>query len=563
MLLLATGGLVVIISFAATIKPLADGEIGLLDALRLMGLMIVPMMQFALPFAAGLAATLTYHRFAAENEAAAAGAGGVSHRTLLLPAAACGVVLAVTIALLTNAAIPHFLRAAERLITRDIGRLIVAPIKHGQAIEMGKRDNRWNMTADEVYHLPTDADDDAIDHVAMMRVLASGQDGDGHNRFYLAADRVDIWFFADPEGNGTQVQLDFENPTGVVPGGTGKQTTRIQAKQFHTARLVIPQTFRDDPKFFTLFELRDAYRAPRRVDSIDQAARRLAFDIDEAQLMQRVAERLREDGAIVFARDDDDGPQTVHVTARGVQPVDSGDWVIEPIASESTIHVEFADASAMTRRHTARSGTLSLARRHEEVDTSPIGDMLGATSRPAITTPALTLRLFGVVTQDRRVPGASAELPELAYAALRLPDADLLVRSGEQPIDQLAIEALALAQHAPVAADTLKRSARRLEEEVDDLRFEIISKVHERAAFVFATLLMVITGAVMALRLRDSMPLQVYLWSFLPALLTIITISSGQGLVHKAGWAGLPVLWGGVVGLSIFTFMQYKALARH
>ncbi|MCA9294789.1 MAG: LptF/LptG family permease, partial [Phycisphaerales bacterium] len=68
-LCLATAALVVIISFAATIKPLADGEIGLLDAFKLMGLMVVPMLQFALPFAAGLAATLTYHRFAADNEA--------------------------------------------------------------------------------------------------------------------------------------------------------------------------------------------------------------------------------------------------------------------------------------------------------------------------------------------------------------------------------------------------------------------------------------------------------------------------------------------------------------
>lgn len=563
-LALATAALVVVISFAATIKPLADGEIGLLDAGKLMGLMIVPMLQFALPFAAGLAATLSYHRFAADNEATAAGAGGVSHRALLVPALVMGLALAITVGVLTNAAIPHFLRAAERLITRDIGRLIVAPIKRGQTIEMGRRDNRWDLAADEVHRLSTEAVDTAIDHVAMFRVLAAGSDPDSGNRFYLAADRVDIWFFDDPENEATQVQLVFQNPTGVVPGEQGRQTTRIQAKELHTTRLVIPQTFRDDPKFLTLKELRAVDQDPRRMDAIDLAARRLARNIDEIRLMQRVSERLREDAAVVLTREADDGPQTVHLRARALRPADANGWVIEPLAGESTIQVEFASADAMTRRHEARSATLTLAADANQPDpalSSVVG--VAAANTRAPSPPALTLRLTNVTTEDRRVPGAAPELPEISYTNLRLPEPAAPARITDLPIAQLTADARSLADAAPFAADTLLRDVKRLNGDVRELRSEITSKLHERAAFVFATCLMVLTGAVMALRLRDALPLPVYLWSFLPAMLTIITISSGQGITHKAGIIGLPVLWSGVVALSIFTFTQYKALARH
>ena len=78
--------LVAVIAFAASIKPMADGKITPLEALQFMGLAVVPMLQYALPFAAGFGATLAYHRLSHDNEVTAAYAGGVSHRAVLLPA---------------------------------------------------------------------------------------------------------------------------------------------------------------------------------------------------------------------------------------------------------------------------------------------------------------------------------------------------------------------------------------------------------------------------------------------------------------------------------------------
>ena len=97
-ILLTASILVTVIAFAAAIRPLADGKVGAVDALRFMGLAIVPMLQFALPFAAGFAATLTYHDFASDNEAMACSAGGISYKAMLGPAAFTGLALAGEVA---------------------------------------------------------------------------------------------------------------------------------------------------------------------------------------------------------------------------------------------------------------------------------------------------------------------------------------------------------------------------------------------------------------------------------------------------------------------------------
>src|SRR5690606_1758068 len=85
-LALLAGGLILLVSFAAAIRPLAKGDVGLGDAIRLMGLLSIPMSQFALPFAAGFAATIVYHRFASDNEATACRASGIPQRAILMPA---------------------------------------------------------------------------------------------------------------------------------------------------------------------------------------------------------------------------------------------------------------------------------------------------------------------------------------------------------------------------------------------------------------------------------------------------------------------------------------------
>ena len=89
-LLLTASVIVVVVAFGAAIKPLAESSIGPGSVLKYIALATIPMMQFALPFAAGFAATIVIHRFAADNELVAMAASGPLERRRQRPSALLG-----------------------------------------------------------------------------------------------------------------------------------------------------------------------------------------------------------------------------------------------------------------------------------------------------------------------------------------------------------------------------------------------------------------------------------------------------------------------------------------
>jgi hypothetical protein len=128
---------------------------------------------------------------------------------------------------------------------------------------------------------------------------------------------------------------------------------------------------------------------------------------------------------------------------------------------------------------------------------------------------------------------------------------------------KLVDEAKARMEQKPVERTSLAPAMNELVRRIKDLMREIISKEHERLAMAVACLVMVLMGTVMAMRLRDSLPLTIYLWAFFPALATVITISAGQQLTHGHGMIGLLVLWGGVAALGAYAMSEFVRLARH
>src|SRR4030095_1077226 len=91
---LTAGVLVTVIAFGATIKPLTNDR--LLEAsqtFKYLLAVMLPMLQFALPFAAGFGATLALHRMTADNEIQAMAVSGLSYRRIIVPIIALGLAL--------------------------------------------------------------------------------------------------------------------------------------------------------------------------------------------------------------------------------------------------------------------------------------------------------------------------------------------------------------------------------------------------------------------------------------------------------------------------------------
>ena len=105
--------LVIVIAFGAAIKPLSsDSLLTGWDTFKYLAFAVVPMLQFALPFAAAFAATMGLHRMAQDNELNAMAVSGQSYVRLLAPMALFGVILTLIVALLTPVSYTH-LRAHE------------------------------------------------------------------------------------------------------------------------------------------------------------------------------------------------------------------------------------------------------------------------------------------------------------------------------------------------------------------------------------------------------------------------------------------------------------------
>jgi hypothetical protein len=55
----------------------------------------------------------------------------------------------------------------------------------------------------------------------------------------------------------------------------------------------------------------------------------------------------------------------------------------------------------------------------------------------------------------------------------------------------------------------------------------------------------------------------VYLWTFFPAIASMVTISGGQQVTSAQGAPGLILMWSGVAGLGLYSLIVFRILAKH
>ncbi len=538
---MTAAGLVLVIAFALSVRFLAEGQIDLGGALWVMALAMVPMLEYALPFAGGMAATLTYHRFADDNEATAAMASGVSHRSLLAPAGGMGLAVGVVVLLLSHEVIPHFLRSMEEVVTRDLAGMVARAIERGESVSLG----RLEVLAKSIVRAGPDPAVGAIDRLRLEGVLAARVGARGAVESTITADEVNVWLFEDDTGEepGTVAQLVFKGARGHEGGDA------IQGGEFASQRVRIPSTFTDDPKYLTFQQLRELRTHPERLNKIDALRRALALRLADQQMLDDVRAGLSAAGSVVLERP---GGERMVVYATGLMfDAGPGRWRFVPPVAGQPVRLDRVLSGGSTFRQQA--GSLWI---------EPDSDDPGEAAWPRRG--SARVRGEDVVSIDREAaaPGTPGQ-GAMAVGRLRtlgLGD-DLAAPESVPEILERAERTLARAD-----VDTAERivdAVEVLKDKVDRTQREVTSKQHERAAYSVASLLTILCGAVTALRRQSGLPLPVYLWCFFPALASVITISAGQTLTHRAGPLGLTLLWGGVVGLAVFVLAEYVRLRRH
>ncbi len=542
---LTTAVLVLVIAFAATVKPLADGKLTPVEALRFMILAVLPMLAYALPFAACFATTLAYHRMASDNEVLAIKASGVSHKAILAPAVAMGLVLAVVLGGLNEQVIPRFLRSMESMITRNLIQMMVRTMERGEAAEFADLE----IHADRIRRVEPQAGSGVIDQYLMRGVTAIAFDEHQQVETDVAAQQAHLWLVPASavgidDGDEAVALIRFEALTYSDRGDL------LHQDQFTTTPVRVPSPFNDDPKFLTFGELRSLKREPERMNWIDSQRLELARRLAAREAARAMEYGFANEGSVRFQ---DPLGHTVVVRARGL----SGQTRLLPRRQSNRVEVEVVSSE--------RAGSDRLAAESASIEAESAG--LDPTRPIDQSSLSFTLTLTNVVLRgaaglDLEQDTGQTGFPERVLRGLR-PARDTLDRLRDLSPDEILAEAKAEVASGGEEVRSIETAAEQLEEQIGKLKREIVSKQHERAAMAGSCLVMVLTGAVTALRLRHTLPLVVYLWAFFPALFTIILINSGQQVMHKEGLIGLPVLWGGVAGLVAYTAAALGRVARH
>ncbi|MBL1218839.1 MAG: LptF/LptG family permease [Planctomycetes bacterium] len=545
-LAISTSVLVVVIAFGAAIKPISDGALGPLDLIKYIGLAIPPMLQFAVPFSAAFSATIVYHRMAADNEVAGCAASGVPYTNLLMPAATLGVALTIGLSVLANYVSPWFWERMERTAHLDAPEFFLRSATRGVPVKADKQ----LIYARNARRIDPPEGSDAYASLWVEGLLVvTLRDGIPSDEYSARQALFDL----HRRPGMTVMTSVFRDPRGTNPG-------RIQAwlEHFEGPRLAIPDQFRSKTKFMALGQLQEISDHPETFWKVATRVDELRMWLSDRLLYAEINQILKQTGRIELTPElpgASTGPTDRRwiIYADSLRTISQNRWQVNPPNGRDHCRIILFDRGRALTEYRAKSTI---------VDVQP----------QLLDEPILTLELRDLeqvnLTDPSAMPVArdTAELVGLRY----LKPIGLLENRTDQGLmnaelrQRSATELVQLIRQDDYQfAEPMVRAIRR---EIGRLQGVILSRLHERTALSLACLIMMLLGSVLALALRNALPLTVYLLSFIPAVVGILLIASGSDLVKSIDvsdiW-GLLVLWSGNAGMAAFVSLIYWKVTRN
>lgn len=530
--------LVGVIAFGATIKPLSQESLLTASQLvRYVSLACVPMLQFALPFAAGFAGTLSLHRMTNDNEVIAAAASGISYRRLLMPVLALGFALAILMVVLMQAVIPRFWVMLERTIASDVVLLLEAAVDRHEPFTVGD----LQIWADDL--VKAEDPGTADERLHLFHVAVADLDDDGRVVTDLTAEQVVLDLHRNPEA--TELRLRLRDAVAYRP--SDRLLAWIERPQATTVRL--PRVMEGSGKRMTRSQLLHLRDHPDEHSHVDRLRLRLAELLRERAARDAVDAGLRERGWVGLVGG---GPEGVSYRVeadelRGARfRLDAGG----PVSIVEVVE------GVEQRRFVARRATFR-PRERSELQSVATGLTVGAAA------PESELRFDLLMTDvqwtDLRAPEEGNRLAEVALDNLAVAGSP-----GDELLDSLSAELLAQAETITGDSAVIDAAAYDLSERIAGLMREIRGRLLKRYAMAMTAPLLLLLGATLAMWLRHATPLVIYLWAFLPSVVDLIVISSGEHVIRDGDvLAGTAIMWSGNVFMVLLILFAYLKLSRN
>lgn len=528
-LILTTAVIVVVVAFGAVIKPLTGNLLGPGGILKYIVLAMVPMLQYALPFSAGFAATIVTHRFASDNEIQAMSVSGISYRMILVPPIILGLVLTAIMSLLVQTAIPRFWGLMSDVITADAAQVFVSTIRSGDAFRAGN----FLIYADRI-----DASEpiagSGMQRIRMEGVAAIEIDARGNleTEFIARSGSADLY----TAGSDLIVKVAFRDATVLRPG----ESTIAFLPLAEPIPTLIDRSWERSPKYLPWGELLAVIDDPSTGAVVEKEREQLALAIAPALLMDRLGQQLTASGSCFLVSEEAGRSYEIRDALLGgtglvPRPPAKRLTVIE---HESGRPMREASAASATLMGTAASPGSAGSDRLDLILVDPKSRALRGSDDRSVRWPA---RVVGLAVER-----AASDAPLLSA----LDNARRIAAQTAPPLNQFAERA--------------KAFLTAIERTTQDTLHEALSHLWMRFAQPASVALVLVLGAVLAIWRKHSLPLTIYLLAFLPAIANVLLIASGQSMIRGHELVvGVAVMWIGNLLLAGMIVTVGWRMARH
>ena len=527
-----TSVIVTVIAFGAAAKPLADNSIGANTIFKYVTLAMVPMLQFAMPFAAGFASTLVMHRFATDNEVTAMSACGMGYRKIFAPVAILGGTLCVVMLVLVAFVVPHFWTRMKELATADATQVLIAAVGRGEAVVADK----MMIYADAAREVEPPAGLGIKRRLLLTGVAAIELDQAGGSSIATEFTAEDAAVDIHETPRGMVAKISLMNATVVRPSEGAIVTLPLAEPEASS----LYSGFERGPKFLAIQEIFELRGDVDRSETVGTAKRPLTAILGELELWRCVEPAVTR-GTIEFTE-----PGTERMFSISQVVVKNGELHPAP-GHDDFLLFETAKGKSIRSAH-ASAGTL---RALSEAGFEP---------RFALIIPGST-QAQDLVTglPGRWAPRIDDLLPVGCVPKdwSSVPSVDVLRAARDfPPVEEIAPLSAMRAQ--------LPRQVARLKLMRDDVVWECDSHVANRLAQSTSIVLVLLLGAALAVALKRAMPLTVYLLAFIPAISNIFLVSGGQLLMSDGSlWVGSFVMWGGNLLLLSILYLTWRRIVRN
>ena len=530
-LLLTTTVIVVVIAFGAAIKPLADSSLGSGSVVKYVALAMIPMLQFALPFSAGFAATLVLHRFAADNELVAMSTSGMRYRTIFAPVIAVGLALLVGMFILLHTVVPRFWGRMQDMLAKDATSIFLSAVSRGEALEVGQ----VSIYADTATVDPVPPDNGAEQRLLLQGVAAIQKNGAGQPVTEFTSEFATVDVHRGREG--VIMKLAMTNGSGFnAADGTVVFVPTAQPQAVQLGRALDA-----DAKSMTYFELQDVRNdLPNHIE-VQSARKAVLLSLMRAQVWQCIARELQTSGKVELV---EEGGRRSYRIEGGTLEND----IIKPKSPNTTVRIVELDRARPIREAVCSQVVMPFDT--EDVSVGRV-DLIATAPRAKdlLRSEGLSSRWPARIRSLSAAPCSTSNIAKLEFTELA-PNVGELSKSDASIPKSIQ------------AAGT--SSLTNLFKTMNNVDVDAFSHLCQRAALAWSAPLIILLGASLAAWKRNSLPLTMYLIAFIPGILNIVMIAGGQQVIRADNvvW-GVIVSWSGNAILLLCSMYALRQLARN